>query len=282
MNRASLALVAIAFSSPVWAADLSAPPPAPLYKAPAFVPAPIWQGFYVGAHLGYGWDPAHATFDPAAYANSVLGGLGGPYVETSSSGPVALSVDPKGWLGGAQFGYNWQRDSLVFGAEADISGAGIKGSSSMPFFVNGTEGGDIANFQGNIGLQQKLDYFGTLRGRLGWATNSLLFYGTGGLAWGHVTTTFNTFGVTAPAGEFNAAQLAALQSGGYARSSDIRWGYAAGGGIEWAVAPNWSVKGEYLYVNLTGGDTLTIPGGTASSNLSVQVARIGVNYFIRP
>jgi outer membrane immunogenic protein len=285
MKKFGLALLAVVGCTPVLAADL--PPPQPMvYKAPPpmIVPVATWQGFYVGGNVGYGWDPASATFNPSTYATTILGPLGGPFVDTGpDSGPIALSVAPKGWLGGAQFGYNWQRQSLVLGAEADIMGANIKGSTSAPFFVNGTEGGDDAGFSGNVGLQQKLDYFGTLRGRLGWANDTLLLYGTGGLAWGHVTTTFNTFGITQTAlGGFTPAQLAALQSGGFASASDIRWGYAVGAGFEWMIARNWSVRGEYLYVNLGGGDTLVIPGGVANSNLSVNVARVGFNYFLRP
>jgi opacity protein-like surface antigen len=197
---------------------------------------------------------------------------------------VALRVAPKGWLGGGQAGYNWQRNSLVYGLEGDLDFSGMKASASAPFFVNGTEGGDLAGFTGNVGLQQKLDYFGTVRGRLGWANDSVLLYGTGGLAWGHVTTTFNTFGVMQNApGQFTPAQLAAIQNGGYASASDIRLGFAVGAGAEWKVARNWSVRAEYLFVDLLGSQTLTIPGGVATGgNLPVQVARVGVNYFFQP
>ena len=284
MKKFGFVLIAIIGSTPAMATDL--PRPQMAYKAPVVAPAPVstWEGFYVGGHVGYGWDPANATFSPSTYATAILGPLGGPFVDTGpDSGPIALAVHPKGWLGGAQFGYNWQRQSLVLGAEADISGSNIRGSTSAPFFVNGTEGGDLAGFTGNVGLQQKLDYFGTIRGRLGWANDTLLLYATGGLAWGHVTTTFNTFGITENTpGMFTAAQLAALQNGGYASASDIRWGYAVGTGFEWMVARNWSVKGEYLFVNLGGHDTLVIPGGVANSDLSVNIARVGFNYFIRP
>lgn len=277
---AASAIIAIGLVSSARATDL--PVKAPIYKAPALVPVTSWEGFYAGGNVGYGWDPASATFNPSTYATTLLGPLGGPWVDTGpDSGPVALSVHPKGWLGGGQLGYNWQQNTLVYGLEADFDWSGMKASASAPFFVNGTEGGDIAGFTGNVGLQQKLDYFGTVRGRLGWAKDALLLYGTGGLAWGHVKTTFNTFGVTQNApGQFTAAQLAAIQNGGNAQSSGLRAGFAVGAGFEWMVAHNWSVKAEYLYLDLMGSDTLTIPGGTASAgNLSVQVARVGFNYL---
>lgn len=282
VSIAIVGLIAVVGSTPVLAADLARP----VYKAPVAPPPPpvaTWQGFYAGAHVGYGWDPASATFNPSTYATTILGPLGGPFVDTGpDSGPIALKVHPKGWLGGAQFGYNWQQQSLVLGAEVDISGSDIKGSTSAPFFVNGTEGGDQAGFTGNVGLQQKLDYFGTVRGRIGWADDTLLLYATGGLAWGHVSTTFNTFGITQNfVGQFTPAQLAALQNGGFASASSVRVGYAVGAGGEWMVARNWSVKAEYLFVQLNDSDTLVIPGGVANGKLSVNIARVGFNYFFR-
>jgi len=198
---------------------------------------------------------------------------------------VSLSVSPKGWLGGAQLGYNWQQNSLVYGFEADFDWSGIKDSTSAPWFVNGANPvGYPANLTGNVGLEQKLNYFGTLRGRLGWANNALLLYSTGGLAWGHVETTFSNYGIniTQPGCIIclTPAQVAALQAGGSASASGIRWGYTVGAGLEWMVARNWSVKAEYLYIDLLGSDTLAITGGVATAgNMSVQVARVGLNYL---
>jgi len=281
MKRLGLAMIAVVGSAPVWAADL--PRPQPVYKAPVIAPAPTWAGFYAGGNVGYGWDPASAAFNPSTYVSTIMAPFGG-WVDTGpDSGPVALAVHPKGWLGGGQFGYNWQQNSLVYGLEADIDWSGIKDSTSAPWSVNGTVGGDAAGLTGFVGLQQQLDYFGTVRGRIGWAHDSLLIYGTGGLAWGHVKTTFNTFGITPANLGFSPAQMAALQGGGYASTSGLRAGFAVGAGFEWMVAHNWSVKAEYLYVDLLGGDTLTIPGGVANGgDLPVQVARVGFNYFIRP
>jgi outer membrane immunogenic protein len=285
MRRSFLFAAACTIVSVQVASAADIPIKAPVYKAPVMAPVTGWSGFYAGANAGYGWDPSNAIFNPSAFATTLLGPLGGPFVDTGpDSGPVALRVRPKGWLGGGQFGYNWQQNALVYGFEADFDFSGMKASASAPFFVNGTEGGDLAGFTGNVRLQQKLDYFGTVRGRLGWANDNVLLYGTGGAAWGQVRTTFNTFGVMQNApGMFTAAQLAAIQAGGYATASDTRFGFAVGAGAEWKVASNWSVKAEYLFVELSGSQTLTIPGGVATAgNLPVQVARVGVNYFFRP
>jgi outer membrane immunogenic protein len=83
------------------------------------------------------WDPATATFNPATYATAALASAG-PFVVTGSSGPIALSVHPQGWLAGGQAGYNWQQNALVYGVEADIDWSNIRGSTSAPFSVNGT------------------------------------------------------------------------------------------------------------------------------------------------
>ena len=257
---------------PAFSADMA------LKAPPLPVPVPYdWSGFYVGANGGYGWDPANLNFSPAAFASAILGPFG--YVVTGSSGPVNLSVNPQGWLGGVQLGYDWQRGAAVYGVEADFDGAAINGSTSAPFFVTGTLGGDIADFTGNVGLTQKIDFLSTLRGRLGWASDNVLLYGTGGFAWGHVITSVNTFGIKEAAiGQFSPAELAALQVG--ASSDSFRYGFAVGAGIEWALAHNWSIRGEYLFIDLLGGPgTLGIPGGAVSFNyLPIQVVRFGFNY----
>ncbi|MEJ2379292.1 MAG: outer membrane beta-barrel protein [Pseudolabrys sp.] len=199
-----------------------------------------------------------------------------------------LSVDPEGWLGGVQIGYNWQRDSWVYGLEADFSWSDIEDSDSAPWFVNSSVGaagaqGLALNITGIVRLKQKLDYFGTFRGRIGWlANNSLLLYATGGGAWGHVKTEFSNSDISlsgAGVGGLTAAQRAALTAGGYDSASDIRWGFSVGGGAEWMFAQNWSVKAEYLFVDLLGSDTLNIVGGTATAgDMEVHTARLGVNW----
>lgn len=121
------------------AADLA---PAPVTKAPVAIPTPVfsWTGFYIGANAGYGW-------------SSGQDGLG------------LYGVDPKGWFGGGQVGYNYQfGNNVVAGLEADL------------------QGGDIS--AGPAGLNSSLDLFGTVRGRLGYAFGRVLPYVTGGFAWG--------------------------------------------------------------------------------------------------
>ena len=125
------------------------------------------------------------------------------------------------------------------------------------------------------GLSGGLDWFGTLRGRLGFAaTNGLLLYVTGGLAYGegrlaYTTTTSTT--VTALSTFFFPTQT--TFSSFVTTQDRILLGYAIGGGAEYAFHRNWSVKGEYLYVDLGEAGI-----GTQSVKFNTSVARFGVNY----
>ena len=101
----------------------------------------------------------------------------------------------------------------------------------------------------------KLDWFGTVRGRLGFlATPTFLLYGTGGLAYGRVASaTVNSFTATPD-----------IYTGS---TSTTRAGWTAGAGGEWMFAPNWSAKAEYLYVDLgTVGYNVACSNGVAFCN----------------
>lgn len=264
------AAIGLPLSAPVLAADMPMP-----MKAPQILPPPTdhdWSGFYIGIHGGYGWDPAHATFDPQAF----VAGLAPLFTINSVSAPLNLSVDPNGWLGGLQAGYNWQNGALVYGLEADLSWSRIKDELTAAFSAitdPNVNDGFSDGIAGQVRLKQELDYFGTVRGRVGWAANTLLFYGTGGLSWGHVKTTFETFNLSTQT--LASAPAATPRS---ASSDKVRFGFSVGGGAEWAFAPAWSVKAEYLYVDLGTGDTLTLPGGVANSEFHMHVVRAGLNY----
>lgn len=269
------AILATLIAGPASAADVA-------MKAPGAV-VPVyynWSGFYVGAHVGYGWDPATVFFDPAAYAEGLVPGL--DPIAPGSLPTYLLSVSPDGALGGIQFGYNFQNGQWVFGLEVDFSIADIKQSTARPFAVIATIGADNGDFTGNARLSQELDYFGTVRGRFGWAFNTLLLYATGGLAWGHFETTFQTFGtVVATPANFSAAQLAALAAGVNISTGGTNFGFAVGGGFEWAFAPRWSIKGEYLYLDF-GSDTVNVPGVRLDADYRLHVARAGLNWRFGP
>jgi outer membrane immunogenic protein len=214
--------VAAALSGSAFAADLGARTYA---KVPAMAPATVtnWSGLTIGGNIGYGWGNGNTDF-------SFL-----PSPEAFELNNTTLGARLTGVIGGAQLGYNWQIGSVVTGLEADIQGSGIKGSARRsPVFFNTDSEVIPGSF---LSTEQKLSWFGTLRGRLGaTVTPDLLLYATGGLAYGHVDASANTF-------FNNITQYPASVS-------KTKAGWTAGAGAEWMFARNWSAKLEYLYVDL--------------------------------
>ena len=173
-----IALIAVAASimsvSAASAADLAR---RTYTKAPPPVVAPVynWTGFYIGGNVGGGWseDSGATRCTEAGVANT-------PFCQIVPGG----TINGSGVIGGVQAGYNWQAGpNWLIGIEADIQGADIKGSTTVngpfPFFGGGF--GDPATYTAS----EKIDWFGTVRGRVGVTTGPVLFYVTGGLAYGH-------------------------------------------------------------------------------------------------
>jgi outer membrane immunogenic protein len=257
------AAVAMLGIAPALAADM-----APKYtKAPMMAPAVVysWTGFYIGGNVGYGWFDRNSTLVDTGLAVPPPSFFG-PSLAAGAL-PSVYGVNPRGWLGGGQVGYNWQTGVWVFGVEADIQGADVKGSVTL-----NTAG--IPGFVPITGTAtEKLDWFGTARGRVGFAANTALFYVTGGLAYGHVSHSF-----------FTAAP--AVAESAFGSDSQVDVGYTVGAGVEWAFNNNWSIKGEYLYMDL-GNHSTTVLGVTntpVTASLALRerekynIVRVGLNY----
>jgi outer membrane immunogenic protein len=231
MRRLGLALLASTMLvGAAAAADM--PVKAPVYKAPVVAPPYNWTGFYVGGNIGYSWGKQDL---------SLVGGfpLGSPNIN--------------GVIGGGQIGYNWQMNQLVLGLEADIQGSGQKGDGSLttaPGIVPSTV----------FSFTEKLDWFGTVRGRAGYAMDRWLPYVTGGWAYGHGSLS---------AGATGFGPLAAVSA------SSTYSGWTVGGGIEWAFMNNWSAKAEYLYIDFGNGPAVS---AFVSGKMTDNIARLGVNY----
>jgi len=176
--------------------------------------------------------------EPAIWEGAYIGVNGG-YGWSNSN-----FTEPEGGFGGGQLGYNWQRGRFVFGVEGDFQGGDIGGTAFDQF-------GDVAD--------SDVNWFSTVRGRLGFANGPLLVYGTGGVAFADIDNTIH------------------FSDGSVAKDSGTQTGYAVGGGLEWAFAPNWSAKAEYLYVGM--GDT-TLSSGDRVNN-DFQTVRVGLNYKFR-
>src|SRR5262249_33610687 len=136
-----------------------------------------------------------------------------------------------GVLGGLHLGYNFQTGGLVIGFETDVSWTGLDADGRFT-----TKAPNFATWD----IESELDMLGTVRARLGVVTGPLLVYGTAGFAWGRIDTKQAT----------NWFPPAPPDVGGRTSGTNYHFGWTAGFGTEWAFARSWSLKAEYLYVNL--------------------------------
>jgi outer membrane immunogenic protein len=255
MNKLATVIAAIALiGTPAFAADMAVKMPV---KAPPPAPAPAynWTGFYIGANGGYGWkDSTTVTFtpnDPTALAGTCGGVFGG-----TCAPPTSFGIH--GGFGGLQAGYNWQfRPQWVAGLETDFDWSDIKGTGTTPTFFLGS----LATGPSNFTVSQDIKWFGTVRARLGYLpTDHLLVYATGGFAYGRIDEN----------AALNSAAGTNLQTGSFGyfcvtgpncflgSSSRTETGWTAGGGLEYVLWNNISVKAEYLFVSLSGGDSVNV------------------------
>jgi len=242
MKRSSVAgaVLTSIFAGSAIAADL--PAKAPVYAAPF-----SWTGFYVGAHVGWGWGTGKWSND------CMLDALGACRIE---KGPEpASSYSLNGFLGGGQIGYNWQSGWAVFGVEADASGTDIKGS------------GDCIRGRQCI---SKIDALGTITGRFGGAVDHALVYVKGGSAWARRHDTVSVLG-----DEDDASFISQSWS-------QTKWGWTVGGGVEYAFAPNWSGKIEHNFLDF-GKDTVALREPfllwvQADVQQVIHTVKLGVNY----
>jgi outer membrane immunogenic protein len=170
----------------------------------------------------------------------------GPYVGTNVGFQWTSNIDglsnvsglsSSGFTGGIQGGYNWQSGSWAYGVESDFNISNVSGR--------------FADFQFSN------PWFGTLRGRAGYATNNFFLYGTAGLALG----------------------ISTVARDGLSDSS-LHTGWTVGAGVEfalapWGLSPNWSAKVEYLHLGLSQGAVLP---ASVPFNFPSNVVRFGVNY----
>ena len=278
------ALFASVVSTAAFAADL------PSRKAPVIVPPPpimTWAGFYIGLNIGYIDGPRTSSYG-YQLGNDGSAGAAFPSSQLAAAGMSSVGVGQKGGvLGGIQAGYNWQFNSAVLGLEADFDGAGVKnrgvfgGITPLAGFANQNES--------IINMNTTLNWLGTVRARVGYSVfPSILLYGTGGLAYGKVSTTVGYYQIILPATTCGPC----FGSGAGVSMGGTRVGWTAGGGAEWMVWPNWSLKAEVLYYDLgkqTGGTALFNPnvgagtiftstGAVVRTRTDGIIARAGINY----
>jgi len=247
MKKFLLATVALAaLSAPAMAADLATKYPV---KAVAVVPVFSWTGFYIGANAGYGGNSF--TLDEV---DNYYG-----YVYSYSD-----KINSSGFLVGGQIGYNYQfANNVVLGVETDLQWTNIEGKHDSSYAA-------YYGYSSNESYGATVDYFGTIRARLGYAFDRVLPYITGGAAYGKTNFSYS---YSDSYGYFDNQS-----------ESSTKWGWTIGGGLEYAITNNWTFKTEYLYVDLGNTSVTYYYNGDLNDSVNRSVdtkfhtVKAGVNY----
>jgi outer membrane immunogenic protein len=226
------AAIAVAANRDALAADL--PPP----SLPATLPVYNWTGFYLGINGGFGTGNSNWSDGP---------------IGTTGSFPTS------GFLIGGTLGINYQIGEYVFGIEGDGDWTDLHGNSGS------TCGAVSAVVTPPVSCETQSQWLATVRGRVGYAFDRILLYGTAGAAFGNIQSGLN------PPSTFD---------------STVEAGWTVGAGLEFAFAQNWTAKIEYLFVELLNGSCTTIGncGGAAGSivGFNENIIRAGVNFKFDP
>jgi outer membrane immunogenic protein len=246
---------AIVLTGSAFAADLPTRQPPPVYVPP--VPIFSWTGLYLGGQVGYAW-----ANDPANVAAATPADEFGP----ASFDTASFSSRPQGVIGGAHIGYNLQINQWVVGLEGSVDGTSISTSITKSIFAP-----DFSNIL-TVGTQASIQ--GSIRARAGIAWDRAMIYATGGAAF---TGIKNNYSVV----DLDFEDFATPES-----ISKTRAGWTVGGGIEYAITNNWSVRAEYRYSDFGHYSdypfvALTVPAGISGwvqHHLTENQAQVGFSY----
>jgi outer membrane immunogenic protein len=241
------AAAVVALGATAFAADLPSRVAPPVYIPPP--PVFTWTGLYAGGQIGYGWGRETETvFNAAGNPISTVG-----------------TLDPSGVVGGAHLGYNWQSSMFVYGLEGDVNGASYQSSIFGPIVPPGAV---IARLPGINGTAStSIPVQGSIRARIGLAFDRALFYATGGLALGDIHDSFTIFTNPAITDSF----------------WHFRAGWTVGGGVEYAVTNNWSVRAEYRYTDFGSYNEVLGPSTDFVHQHPIEnLAQVGFSYKFDP
>jgi outer membrane immunogenic protein len=207
-------------------------------------PAAKWDGAYLGAHIGGAWGNVETT--------DVNGWL--------AAGQKS-DLNTTGVFGGGTLGYNFQRGAFVLGVEGDIGGMDLSGTKVHPGSVNGDT---TTRATGGV--------YGDITGRLGFAADRALFYAKGGVA-------FMNAGINV---HDDCNNVGVCGADSQSNKTGTSTGWTVGGGVEYLVSPNWSVKAEYQHFDFGTEQVafITRPAVHWDNNLTVDTVKIGVNYHL--
>ena len=260
---------------------------------------PMWTGFYAGLNSGYGFGTANNAQNYGwANSNNLLGsGVGklGPVAFALANSYMGHDITQGGFIGGGQVGYNYLlSQKFIIGLETDMQGAGIGGQGNAngwaPYNQNN---GGVESFVGLNPIQAGVNWMGTVRGRAGYLISpTVMTYVTAGLAYGG--TYIKTFPTMIYASSIGGSYFDPVYVSTQNSQQNVNVGWTAGGGAEWMVAQNWSIKGEALYYNLSSTSVSNTtyygssnyaafnPVGGSVSRAYYQgvIARAGLNYHL--
>jgi outer membrane immunogenic protein len=265
-----LALVAsilIAGSVHGFAADM-----APRYSKAPVAPVETWNwgGFYIGGNVGGAWERGSSSTNFISLGTTPL---------ADATNPQSNSLNSSALIGGIHGGYNWQAAAWVFGLEADWDWTNTKNG-----FCRQTDAFSLScadNNRGFLTLNEKTEWLGSARGRVGYAWDRFMIYGTGGAAWGKIDTSINANCLVGGCG------FSSLPLNGTANFSTTKTGWVAGAGIEAMLTANWIVRAEYLHYDLGSINYTAIfpasagPGtqsATWSRSFQYETVRAGLSY----
>jgi outer membrane immunogenic protein len=265
----TVALAALGMGAPAVAADMGVRP------AARYVAATNWTGCYVGGSVGNAWGHSDGYSAGTATFNTVTGAQALPGT------PLSNDFSLTGFTGGVYGGCNIQLGVFVVGAEGDWEAINKEGQAFFPGgpsvstvpIIGGTEIVRAGNFH-----QAQERWLATARGRLGYAVDKWLFFASGGAAWMKVDTSFSHtsfVGLGAGTAGINRFNF----------QSDRRTGWTVGGGVEYALPYNWSIRSEYLYVQIPSYTTFS-PGvnpvfgfhNIIAGKLTDHILRAGLTY----
>ncbi|GGE24161.1 outer membrane protein [Aureimonas endophytica] len=226
MKRFALLLAATALATPAFAADViteEPPAPAPVELAPAY----NWTGLYIGGQAGVA----------IGGSNGAIGGFGDyPYDVLTYSKDSST-----GFTGGGHIGYDYQINNFIIGGVADFNYVDVNKGNGATFENLAGTGNSLTN-------DVDINYFGTVRGKVGYAMDRVAVYATGGLAYGGVDNDVSTSGFTSPGGTVYSASV---------ERDEDKVGYTVGGGVDFLATQNISFGLEYLYTDLGKAKTET-------------------------
>lgn len=206
-----------------------------------------WSGFYFGTSFGYGWGKSSSQNRPTLGAGNGF-----------NNGAVAstVSMSTTGLASGIHVGYNFQSNQFVYGLELEAGALGP--NKSRAFFPALPRDRAMAQF----------GFYGAAYGRLGFAIDRTLIYAKGGIVYGKVK---NVAGDLTLAGGFNVTDLT--------RSSGMRTGWSLGAGIEYAISPGMTLRGEYQYIDFGSQSSRNADGDVFRHKNNVHVVRVGLSYL---